>query len=112
MKNSLSLSERDLGVWFKLDGVAIKNQEQLDLAVIALAENYGLHFLPAPTMFALNGLVNAGVVSEQITDTLIVGCELAIRHLNDLATKEGYKFSFTGDQYEQLTLYKLGDLPN
>lgn len=114
MANALSLTERDLGVWFKLDGVAIKTQPQLDVALLSLATLYGL---PIPDcqlelVYKVVHETDEDELDSELVMWLISASEIAIKFLNHLANPAGYEFSFFGEEYENLALYKLGDLPN
>lgn len=115
MANALSLTERDLGVWFKLDGVAIKTQPQLDVAVLSLATLYGLP-IPDCQLELVYAVVHStddeDELDRELVHWLIATSEIAMKYLNHLANPLGYEFTFFGEEYENLALYKLGDLPN
>jgi hypothetical protein len=113
--SNLVLTEQDLGVWFKLDGVAIKTQPQLDVALLSLATLYGLP-IPDCQLELVYQVVHSTDHEEDLDDDLVIWLiavsELAIKYLNNLANRAGYEFKFVGEDYENLTLYKLGNLPN
>lgn len=112
---SIILNDQDLGVWFSINGTSIKSQPQLDLAVISLAELYGFKEISMPTLMMAHKVVSnlsEDDINPNVVMHLINYCEKAIQYLNSLAEEVGYKFDFSGEEYENLTLYKLGDLQN
>jgi hypothetical protein len=113
--SKILLTDQDLGLWFSINGTSIKSQPELDLAVISLAGLYGYKKIPMPVLEFAHKVVHrvpADTLEDSVVAALISYCELAIRHLNDLAGELGYKFDFAGEEYDQLMLYKLGDLQN
>ena len=105
------VTDKDLGVWFGMDGHAIKTQPQLDLAVIALAEMHGFKMPEGIDLDGLHTLVheteNEDDLCKTIVNELIWQSELALQHLNKLVSDKGYRFGFTGEAYEFLGLYRL-----
>lgn len=111
MRSKIKVTEsRDLGFWFGIDGVAIKNQPQLDLAVIALAGLYGLRVAPKQALADLHNYVHSfddeNDIDPELVTNLISVAEVCTQYLNSVVER-GYKFTFTGDDYSQLELVKV-----
>jgi hypothetical protein len=102
--------ETDLGVWFGIDGKAIKNQPQLDLAVIALAGVYGFkvarHRDLARVHKFIHNLENENEELDfEFENLLIASAEVCVKFLNSILPT-GYQFTFTGEEYDTLELVK------
>lgn len=102
--------ETDLGVWFGIDGKSIKTQSQLDLAVIALAGLYGFKVGRHRDLAKFHAFVyeveNSGEkLCGEVTVALIEAAEDCIQFLN-ASLPDGYKFTFTGEEYDTMELVK------
>lgn len=111
MTDLIQIKDTDFGFWFGIDGVAIKNQPQLDLAVIQLASVYGFTIdQPACVMETLYAAVSQIEDESELphdpTHFLIWQAESAIQYLN-AHLPAGAKFDFSGEEYDQLHLVKL-----
>ena len=113
MRTSRKISinpETDLGAWFGIDGKAIKTQAQLDLAVIALAGAYGFTANDLDSLAKIHNFVyqvedSGAELCKEITFMLIDAAEACIQFLN-ASLPAGYKFTFTGEEYDTLELVK------
>jgi hypothetical protein len=101
----IEIDESDLGVWFGIDGKAINTQEQLDLAVIALAGLYGKRSATLAEMKKVHALVyeDEPEISQDLFFALSLKADKAVRYLNQILP-EGYEFDFEGMDYSQFTL--------
>ena len=113
----MEITNKELGVWFGIDGVAIKNQSQLDLAVISLARNYGFRqdedsneFLEIAHKYFHEDIEREEDAHSSAVETLILVCEEAIRFLNKLAGEQGFVFTFDGEDYDTLVLKQLDNV--
>lgn len=109
MTDDIKISDAELGVWFGIDGEAIKTQPQLDLAVIALAELHGFEMPKGIDLEGLHKLVHEtdeDSLCPTIVSELIWQCELATRYLNGLVNDKGFRFTFTGEHYDRLVLVR------
>jgi hypothetical protein len=102
--------ETDLGAWFGIDGKSIKNQPQLDLAVIALAGAYGFKVARHRDLALVHKFVykleNEGEeLDSEFENLLIASAEVCTQFLNSILPS-GYKFTFTGEEYDTLELVK------
>ena len=105
-KNKIEITDSDLGFWFGIDGKAIANQEQLDLAIVALAGLYGFMPMRPREMKALHHFVYSKSEfddGELMAMTML--SERAVRHLNK-SLPAGYKFDFEGEEYDKFVLIK------
>jgi len=104
----IQIDKGDLGVWFSIDGKGIKNQVEMDLALIALAENYG--FFSGPPAFIkklhefVHGVDDVEEISKKLTFLLIDQAEKAIQFLNNRIDSR-YKFDFSGEEFENFGVY-------
>lgn len=110
MASKIKVTEsRDLGYWFGIDGVAIRNQVEFDLAVISLASLYGLRVAPEEMLRETLKFVREQEeyeIPEELVDNLIIVAEACIKYLNSVVDR-GYKFEFTGEDYSRLELVKV-----
>lgn len=108
MKNeTIPVTEADLGFWFGIDGKAIKTQEQLDMAIVALAGLYGYKPLRQCQLDILNKVVheNDDEPEHEMLMMMTAMSEVCLKYLNKhLPT--GYKFDFEGIAYENFILRK------
>lgn len=106
-KTQIEISESDLGLWFGVDGKAIKNQEQLDLAIIALAGLYGKRFGSLLQMQNIHRFVHLddAEIDEDLFTFLSFSADRAFQYLNTLLP-EGYEFNFEGAEYQNFILEK------
>lgn len=108
MADTILITEQDLGTWFRIDGKAIKTQEQLDMAIIALAGLYGYKPLRQNQLNQLNKVVNQLGEDEADSEMLMamtMMSDACLKYLNkQLPT--GYKFDFEGLAYENFILRK------
>lgn len=93
---TINVTDSDLGRWFGIDGKAIKNQEQLDLAIIALAGLYGYKPARQRQLNEMHKYVY-GVDEVESTAVLLLGmaADSCLDFLNS-ALPEGYKFDLQG----------------
>ena len=101
--------DRDLGLWFEINGVSIKNQPQLDYNVVSLASFYGLNLVSQDdleTIYSLVSETDERDLPDDLIEDLITLCELCTRYLNTIVER-GYQFTFTGDDYSRLELVKV-----
>ena len=104
-KTQIEIDDNDLGVWFSIDGKGIKTQTEMDLALIALAECYGLFVAPIGFMMKLHTHIHSGEeVTKKLSHLLIDRAEVAVRYLNDLVDDK-YEFAFRGDEYENFGVF-------
>lgn len=108
---TLPITDKDLGEWFRVDGVAIKNQMELDLAVINLAEMYGIPVAPAEMMATIARDVAR---YDQQDDSEVNYLELFLCSLSDKAFQamnsllpDGFRFDYRGSDYSKFWL--VGD---
>lgn len=111
MASKIKVTEsRDLGYWFGIDGVAIKNQPQLDLAVISLASLYGLEIISERKFKEIHTYIyshdSEETMDEGLVNALIALAEVCTQYLNQ-SVERGYKFEFTGADYSKLELVKV-----
>lgn len=101
----IEIDESDLGVWFGIDGNAIKTQEQLDLAVIALAGLYGKRSASIAELKKAHAIVHEDDpdIPQDLYFALSLKADSAFKYLNQLLP-EGYEFEFEGLDYSQFTL--------
>lgn len=109
MKNAdtILVSEADLGYWFGIDGKAIKTQEQLDMAIVALAGIYGYKPMRQCQLDILNKVVheNNDEPDNEMLMVMTMMSDACLKFLNKhLPT--GYKFDFEGLAYENFILRK------
>lgn len=108
MADTILVTDNDLGRWFGIDGKAIKTQEQLDMAIIALSGLYGYKPLRQNQLNQLNKVVNElgdGEVDSEMLMAMTMMSEACLKFLNHhLPT--GYKFDFEGLAYENFILRK------
>jgi hypothetical protein len=103
--NKIEIDESDLGVWFGIDGKAINTQEQLDLAVIALAGLYGKRSASLSELKQVHSVVyeDDPEISRDLFIALSLKADRAVKYLNQILP-EGYEFDFEGMDYSQFTL--------
>lgn len=105
------VSDSDLGTWFSLDDISIKTQPQLDVTILSLAKLYGLP-LPDCQMELIHKVVfetdHEEDLDQELVDWLIYTAEIAYKHLNN-RLPQGYKFGFTGEQYENFVLTTIAE---
>jgi elongation factor P hydroxylase len=107
MSDTIIVKESDLGRWFGIDGKAIKTQEQLDLAIIALAGVYGYKPVRQNQLNILNKVIHnfEGEPDAEMLMAMTAMSEACLKFLNKhLPT--GYKFDFEGLAYENFILRK------
>jgi hypothetical protein len=107
--DTILITEQDLGTWFSVDGKAIKNQEQLDMAIIALAGLHGYKPIRQNQLDALNQKIQNTDESERADSDLVMALTMmsdsCLQYLNHhLPT--GYKFDFAGLAYDNFILRK------
>jgi hypothetical protein len=109
--NKIIVSEQDLGTWFSLDDIAIKTQPQLDVTILSLATGYGLP-VPECQLELIHKVVfetdHEEDLDHELVDWLIASAEIAYKYLNNLLP-QGYKFGFTGEQYENFVLTTIAE---
>ena len=104
---TIPVDENDLGYWFGIDGKAIKTQEQLDMAIVALAGLYGYKPMRQCQLNILNKVVheNDGDPDSEMLMMMTMMSDACLKYLNKhLPT--GYKFDFEGLAYENFILRK------
>ena len=109
MKNAdtILVDDSDLGRWFGIDGKAIKTQEQLDMAIVALAGLYGYKPMRQCQLDILNKVIHEhdGEPEHEMLMMMTMMSEACMKFLNHhLPT--GYKFDFEGLAYENFILRK------
>ena len=107
MSKTISVNETDLGYWFGIDGKAIKTQEQLDLAIIALAGVYGYKPMRQRQLEMLNKVVKEqdDEPNEEMLMMMTMMSDACLKYLNN-KLPTGYKFDFEGLAYENFILRK------
>ena len=107
MADTIIVSEADLGYWFGIDGKAIKTQEQLDLAIIALAGIYGYKPVRQSQLDILNKVVHEhdGEPETEMMMMMTAMSDACLKYLNH-KLPTGYKFDFEGLAYENFILRK------
>lgn len=107
----MQLSDKDLGVWFGINGTSIKTQMELDLAVISLALNYGFDELTECMVSVIQKELEEGTEHEEELEMLLIDkCDKATKFLNALAKKQGYEFRYSGEEYDTLELARFDKL--
>ena len=109
MADTILIKENDLGTWFSIDGKAIKTQEQLDMAIIALAGLHGYKPLRQAQLNLLNEKIQNADADVKADSDLIMALTMmsdaCLQYLNHhLPT--GYKFDFGGIAYDNFILRK------
>lgn len=102
----MELTNRDLGVWFGVNGVSIKSQMELDFAIISLANNYGYVELEVEELryFYTYFYIRGEEGDNDTEEILMYYGQRALKFLNEMAEQQGYKFDFGGEEYDTLVL--------